>query len=141
MIVLADEDRTSCTIALRDDPGVVLSAKKRRLLDQHVLADSKRALGQVEMQPRREGYDGGVHGLIRECLVIAAKRRPTAVLAPEFFRLPAIAARVARDDRSRQRPFQVPAVHPRDESAAEEGNVQRLRHAAAQAFFLAVPPI
>ena len=79
--------------------------------------------------------------LVRECLVIAAKRCPAAELAPEFFRLPAIAACVARDDRSRQPAFQVLAVHPRDESAPEEGDVQRLRHVAAQAFFLAVPPI
>ena len=37
--------------------------------------------------------------------------------------------------------FQVLAVHAGDESAPEEGDMQRLRHAAAQTFFLAVPPI
>ena len=106
-----------------------------------MLAAGKRPLGQVEVEARRDGYDDGVHAAIRQGVVIAAKGRPTAELAAELFRLPAIAAGVARDDRARQRPFQVLAVHPGDEPAPEEGDMQRLRHAAAQTFFLAVPPI
>ena len=121
--------------------GVVVGVEKRRLLDEHVLAAGKGLLRQVEVEPRRDGYDDGVYAAISERLVIAAKGRPTAELAAEFFCLPAIAAGVAWDDRARQGPFQVPAVHPRDESAPEERDMQRLRHSAAQAFFLAVPPI
>ena len=105
------------------------------------LAAGKRPLGQVEVEARRDGNDDGVDAAIGERLVIAAIGRPAAEPAAEFLRLPALAAGVARNGRSRQPPFQVLAVHLRDESAPEEGDVQRLRHAAAQAFFLAVPPI
>src|SRR6476659_8737973 len=141
VIVLADEDGTPCLIAPRDDRKEVLGLKKCRLLDQHVLACGKRLLRQIEMESRRDRDDDGVDAAIRDRLVIAAKRCPAAELAAEFFRLPAIAACVARNDGSRQRRLQVPAMYPRDESAPEERDLQRLRHAAAQAFFLAVPPI
>lgn len=94
-----------------------------------------------EMESRRDGCNDGVDAAIRDRLVIAPKRCTAAELAAELFGLSAIAAGVARDDRSRQPGFQALAVYPRDESAPEEGDVQRLRHAAAQVFFLAVPPI
>ena len=57
-------------------------------------------LRQVEMESRRDRYDDGVDAAIRDRLVIAAKRCPAAELAAECFRLPAIAARVARNNRS-----------------------------------------
>ena len=78
------------------------------------------------MEARRDGDDDGVDAAIRKRLVIAAKGRPAVELAAEFFRLPGIAAGVARDDRARERPFQVLAVDPGDESAPEEGDMQRL---------------
>jgi hypothetical protein len=140
MIVLADEDRAPGPIALRDDRRVIVGVEERRLLDQHVLARGERLLRQVEMETRWDGYDDGVDAAIGNRLVIAPKRCATAELAAELFRLPVIAARVARDNRARQPPFQVLAVDSCDESAPEEGDMQRLRH-AAQAFFFAVPPI
>src|SRR4051812_1569955 len=116
VIVLADENSTPCLIAPRDDREIVVGVEKCRLLDQHVLACGKRLLRQVEMKSRRDGDDDGVHGRIGECLVIAAKRRPTAVPAPEFFRLPPIAAPVTPNDFFPQRPPPGLAVYPRDES-------------------------
>src|SRR5437867_12227711 len=88
VIVLADEDGTPCLIALRDDREIVVGVEKCRLLDQHVLACGKRLPRLVEMESRRDRYDGGVDAAIRDRLVVAAKRCPAAKLAAEFFRLP-----------------------------------------------------
>src|SRR3954470_20757409 len=78
------------------------------------------------MEPRRDGDDDGVYAAIRKRLVIAAEGLSPVEPAAELFRLARIPAGVARDDRARERPFQVLAMDPGDESASKEGDMQRL---------------
>ena len=141
VIVLADEDGAPGAIALRDDREVVVGVKERRFLDQHVLAGGKRLLRQVEMESRRDGDDDGVDAAIRKRLVIAAegcprRRTGAGILPPSRDRGSRSSGRSCRDSaRFRCRLCtRVMNPHPRKATCNGSGS-------AAQAFFLAVPPI
>ena len=60
VIVLADQHDAPGGVARGGDRAVVLHARERRLLDEHVLARGERLQRQVEMEPRRHRDDHGV---------------------------------------------------------------------------------
>ena len=60
VIVFAHEHDALRLVARIDRRPVVVEARKRGLLDEHVLAGRQRAQRQVEMKGRRHGDDHGV---------------------------------------------------------------------------------
>src|SRR5690606_15428776 len=79
------------------------------------------------MKLRRNGDHDGVHGRIRDGLLVVAEAADPPVRTAVLGRLRRVPARVAADDPPVE-PGNVAAVHTGDEAAAEKGQAQWFCH-------------